>query len=176
MVAGILLMNKSFGEVLRELRQNRKFSQRQLAIKYGVLQGKEYGATTSLVAAWESNSRNPTKETVNLIAQAIQATDIEHDALLIAAGYLPTHGTTGIYDTGCVSIPNNTAGAVEVALRVTQDIPEQGKRQVLDFVECVKAHYENRPHEPLTAGDIIACLHPEFTKEMQDAIKPKARE
>jgi transcriptional regulator with XRE-family HTH domain len=133
--------SEELAEIMRQATASR--SQRQVAKEAQVSQGTIGNMLMGMV---------PSRDVITRVAQAI---GVPVTSMLKAAGY-------EIVDTPT---------AVELALRATEDIPEQGKRQVLDFVECVKAHYENKPHEPLTAGDIIACLHPEFTKEMQDNVQ-----
>jgi transcriptional regulator with XRE-family HTH domain len=84
-------MSETFSEILKRIRTDRGLSQRQVAIKYGVLQGKEHGATTSLIAAWEYGARQPSRKTIDLLAEALHLTPAEHDELLMAAGFMPEH-------------------------------------------------------------------------------------
>lgn len=118
-------MRETFGEVLRRLRLARGLSQRQVAIRYGILQGKEHGATTSLISGWESNSRNATRDSIALLAQALKAAPEEHDELLIAAGYLPKS--------------SDAVSAVYVALRSAGDISDLSKQMIRDYVEKIVA-------------------------------------
>lgn len=160
---------------MRQMRTDRKLSQRQLAIKYGVLLGKEYGATASLVAGWESNSRKPTTDTIATIAEAIKATEAEHDVMLMSAGYLPIHGRTGLDATKeCVSIPSDAKGAVVVALRAATDIPDEGKEYIHRFTELVVKNFKEGRDGSIDPLEMIAIMSPEseqFTQEMQEMVR-----
>lgn len=79
----------TFGAVLRKLRQRRDWSQRSLAFKYGQLQGKPEGIATSVIAAWESDRRKPSKAVIGDLGKALRATPQERDEMLVAAGFLP---------------------------------------------------------------------------------------
>lgn len=82
----------NFGRTLRRLREEKGFSQHQLAYKYGYLLGKEYGVTPSQIASWESGRRRASRKAIGILGKALKATPEEHDELLIAAGFVPEGG------------------------------------------------------------------------------------
>lgn len=86
---GVIMTDKTFGKTLRAIREAKGLSQHQLAIKYGWLQGKEYGVTPSIIAQLESGHRNPSRDTIALLAKALESTQAEEADLLLSAGLLP---------------------------------------------------------------------------------------
>lgn len=85
----VIMEKATFGKRLRALRTSRDWSQRTLAYKYGQLLGKEEGVATSVIAAWESDKRKPSRTVIAQLATALRATDSEHESMLLAAGFVP---------------------------------------------------------------------------------------
>ena len=74
-----------FGDVLREKRQSRhRISQSKLA--------ELAGFDHSYVSRLETGARNPTREAVEFLADALNLDQRERAELLVAAGFTP-HGT-----------------------------------------------------------------------------------
>ncbi len=71
----------SFGRVLKRFREERRVSQSKLA--------KRAGFDHSYVSRLESAARTPTRDAVEQLAEALELTGVEHDELLVAAGFLP---------------------------------------------------------------------------------------
>jgi transcriptional regulator with XRE-family HTH domain len=71
----------SFAEALRESRERQRLSQSRLAAAAGF--------DHSYVSRLESGSRTPTRDAVTKLGQALSLDDIETDALLAAAGFMP---------------------------------------------------------------------------------------
>lgn len=72
----------TFGETLARLRQQRGLSQSRL--------GVEAEIDHSYVSKLESHQRNPSRDAVCALAEALTLTPGERDLLLITAGYLPS--------------------------------------------------------------------------------------
>jgi transcriptional regulator with XRE-family HTH domain len=70
-----------FGGVLKEFREARKVSQSKLALRAGF--------DHSYVSRLESGARTPTRDAVDQLATALELTGIQHDELLVSAGFLP---------------------------------------------------------------------------------------
>lgn len=88
------------------------------------------GLQTSISAAyWKdmADGRVPSQEIIERIAEAMP--DVDENELLTAAGYSPK-----IAEMDAVQ-------AVEFALRGQKTIPEEGKRQILEFVEEMQEKY-----------------------------------
>ncbi len=73
---GVFVMPKTFGELLRELRNARGWSGEYLADEAGVTQG--------LISKYETLGRKPKPETIHKLAKAL---DVDPAPLLFAAGY-----------------------------------------------------------------------------------------
>ena len=71
----------AFGGVLKEFREGRRVSQSKLA--------QRAGFDHSYVSRLESGARTPTRDAVDQLAQALELTGVQHDELLVAAGFLP---------------------------------------------------------------------------------------
>lgn len=86
-----VLMSKqmSFGHLLRLYRESKGMSQRQVAMKYGRLQGKPDGATPSVVAQLEIGHRHPSKRTIDLLVASMMLSQEQQNNLLLSAGYAP---------------------------------------------------------------------------------------
>jgi len=120
-------MSNTFGDVLKRIRSEKGLSQRQIAIKYGIIQGKEHGATTSHIAAWEYGSRKPRRKSIDLLVLALHLTDAEHAELLIAAGFMPENQ------------PSLHEAFVLLKERIkTSDFTDETKSGFLKFVEEVE--------------------------------------
>lgn len=81
MVAGTREQASAFGSVLKGFREARRVSQSKLA--------KRAGFDHSYVSRLESGARTPTRDAVDQLAQALELAGVQHDELLVAAGFLP---------------------------------------------------------------------------------------
>ncbi len=118
MVAQQQESGSSFGGALKSLRETRRVSQSKLARKAGF--------DHSYVSRLESGARTPTRDAVEHLALALELDGIEHDELLVSAGYLPREVTSLL------------AGEPEItevlSLLQNADVPEEYRvsmRQVL---------------------------------------------
>lgn len=73
----------AFGDLLQRHRERLRLSQTALAERLGL--------THSAVNRWESGSRNPTRESIGLLSEALRLTAADHDAMLVAAGFAAIH-------------------------------------------------------------------------------------
>src|SRR5699024_11137132 len=71
----------TFGKALKGFREGRRVSQSKLA--------KRAGFDHSYVSRLESGARTPTRDAVELLAQALELSGVQHDELLVSAGFLP---------------------------------------------------------------------------------------
>lgn len=81
MVAAVERGELLFGGVLKGFREARKVSQSKLALRAGF--------DHSYVSRLESGARTPTRDAVDQLATALELTGIQHDELLVSAGFLP---------------------------------------------------------------------------------------
>jgi transcriptional regulator with XRE-family HTH domain len=132
----------TFGETLRIIRKNRGLSQRHLGLKYGRLQGKEDGVAASVISQWESNSRVPSPDTIEIIAKALSANEEEHDQLLMSAGYMPKYGKLATHKDCIQLYPSDSVKTISAALRVTIDLSDEGKQQIIDFTKKIKEKHQ----------------------------------
>jgi transcriptional regulator with XRE-family HTH domain len=70
-----------FGGALKAFRETRQVSQSKLA--------KRAGFDHSYVSRLESGARTPTREAVEQLAIALELDGVQHDELLVSAGFLP---------------------------------------------------------------------------------------
>ena len=77
-----LTTGTQFPHALREFRLRMRVSQNHLA--------RAAGFDHSYLSRLEIGDRNPTCETVHSLARAMQLSDTDTDALLVAAGFFPT--------------------------------------------------------------------------------------
>jgi transcriptional regulator with XRE-family HTH domain len=108
-----------FTQALKRVRNKYGLSQFQLAIKLG--------KTPSKIAQYESGQRNPTRIGIAEIVEALKATQAEHDELLLAAGFLPEG-----------ELPLEVIESVQIVLGRNQSVPEEGRKQILDFIRAIK--------------------------------------
>jgi transcriptional regulator with XRE-family HTH domain len=108
----------AFGGVLKGVREARRVSQSKLA--------KRAGFDHSYVSRLESGARTPTREAVEQLATALELEGVQHDELLVAAGFLPRE------------VSSLLAGEPEItevlSLLQNTDVPEEYRlsmRQVL---------------------------------------------
>ena len=73
---------KSFGSLLKELRESRGLSQSKL--------GRRCGASHATISRLESGDRVPSRAMVSRLARAMSLDDIESAWLFAAAGFWPT--------------------------------------------------------------------------------------
>lgn len=118
MVAQIRETEMAFGGVLKGFREARRVSQSKLA--------KRAGFDHSYVSRLESGARTPTREAVEQLANALELEGIQHDELLVSAGFLPRE------------VSSLLAGEPEItevlSLLQNADVPEEYRssmRQVL---------------------------------------------
>lgn len=118
MVAQIRETEMAFGCVLKGFRETRRVSQSKLA--------KRAGFDHSYVSRLESGARTPTREAVEQLANALELEGIQHDELLVSAGFLPRE------------VSSLLAGEPEItevlSLLQNADVPEEYRssmRQVL---------------------------------------------
>ena len=71
----------AFGGVLKSFREGRRVSQSKLAARAGF--------DHSYVSRLESGARTPTREAVDQLAIALELEGVQHDELLVSAGFLP---------------------------------------------------------------------------------------
>jgi len=104
-----------FGELIREILNKNGLTLRAAALK-----------TKISAAYWNdmADGRVPSEEIIDRIAAAFP--DIDANELRIAAGYSPKTDEM------------DAVQAVEFALRGQNKIPEEGKRQILEFVRRVQ--------------------------------------
>ena len=91
------------------------------------------GLKSSISAAyWKdmSDGRVPSEEMIEKIAASFE--DVDENELRVAAGYAPVPGRL------------DAVKAVEFALRGHKDIPDEGKRQILEFVGRIEQNYRRR--------------------------------
>jgi transcriptional regulator with XRE-family HTH domain len=74
-----------FAVTLKEIRERHGYSQFKLALAIG--------KTPSKITQYEQDVRKPTRHGIAELVAAMKATPEEHDELLVAAGFLPDHGT-----------------------------------------------------------------------------------
>ena len=75
-------MSKTFAAVLAELRTGRGLSQSRLA--------HEAGFDHSYISRLEAGKREPSRETVLVLAEVMGLANVDLDRLLVAAGFRPT--------------------------------------------------------------------------------------
>lgn len=88
------------------------------------------GLKSSISAAyWKdmSDGRVPSEDVISRISECFE--DLDENDLRIAGGYAPKPENM------------NAVKAVEFALRGQQNIPDEGKRQILDFVKEMEDRY-----------------------------------
>jgi transcriptional regulator with XRE-family HTH domain len=81
MVAQMRETVAEFGGVLKAFREARRVSQSKLA--------KRAGFDHSYVSRLESGARTPTRDAVEQLADALELDGVQHDELLVSAGFLP---------------------------------------------------------------------------------------
>ena len=108
-----------FGNIMRSFLEREGMTLRAAALKSGVS-----------AAYWKDmgDGRVPSEEILEKISVAFEQLDINE--LRAAAGYLPRTGDI------------DAVRAVEFALRGHNNIPAEGKRQILDFVRKVEETYK----------------------------------
>jgi len=79
-------MSEDFGGLLKRCREMRSVSQSKLA--------ERAGFDHSYVSRLESGARTPTRDAVDRLGEALTLNQIERDAMLAAAGFLPRDVTS----------------------------------------------------------------------------------
>lgn len=114
-------VSRSFGELIKEF------------LKRNSLTFRAAGLGSSISAAyWKdmSDGRVPSEEVIEKISQCYE--DLDENELRIAAGY-------------CVKLENlDAVKAVEFALRAQKSIPDEGKKQIIDFVHQMQERYSDQ--------------------------------
>jgi hypothetical protein len=91
------------------------------------------GFKSSVSAAyWKdmSDGRVPSEEMISKMAESFK--ELDENELRLAAGYAPVAGNVG------------AVKAVEFALRSQDNISDEGKKQILDFVKKIEKKYEKQ--------------------------------
>lgn len=114
-------VSKAFGEKISEFLHENKLTFRAAGL-----------ASSISAAYWKdmSDGRVPSEDIIARVAESFEGLD-END-LRIAAGYSPKF--QGL----------DAAEAIGVVLRGQDSIPEEGKRQILDFVKEVEQRYAKK--------------------------------
>ena len=107
-----------FGRLIREFLDQHGLTLRAAALQSGIS-----------AAYWKDmgDGRVPSEDVLTKITTAFD--DLDINELRAAAGYLPRPGDV------------DAVRAVEFALRGHADIPDEGKRQILDFVKKIEKKY-----------------------------------
>lgn len=111
-------VSPEFGRVISELLAKNNLTFRGAGLKSSIS-----------AAYWKdmSDGRVPSEEMIEKISESFE--DVDENELRAAAGYAPVPGRV------------NAVKAVEFALRGQQNIPEEGKKQILDFVRKMEEKY-----------------------------------
>ncbi len=117
--------NNKFSVKLNELLVKYNFTQSQLAIKMY--------QTPSKMNQYVRGKRNPTRRSINEIAEALHCTREEHDDLLMAAGFLPESDNLDIFER------------VDIALR--GELSTQAIDELKDFIRELKSKNERSDSE-----------------------------
>ncbi len=114
-------VSKAFGELISEFLQRNSLTFRAAGL-----------ASSISAAYWKdmSDGRVPSEDVIAQISSGFD--DLDANDLRIAAGYAPRIETM------------DTIKAVEFALRGHDSIPDEGKRQILDFVRDMEKRYEGQ--------------------------------
>lgn len=130
-------LSMSFGASLKRIRESKGLSQHQLAYKYGFVQGKEFGATGSQIAHWEKDRRHPSRETVNLLCNALGASPDECNELMMSAGYMPESEADPLDGIKNILFRTNTPGPLS----------DKDKARILEVIEDIKKEMEGESAE-----------------------------
>lgn len=114
-------VSPEFGRVIKELLANHNLT----------LRGAGFRSNIS-AAYWKdmSDGRVPSEEIIEKIAESFD--DVEENELRAAAGYAPIPGQA------------DAVKAVEFALRGQENISEEGKQQILNFVKKIEQNYRDK--------------------------------
>ncbi len=107
-----------FGEKIKSFLQNRGLTFRAASLKSGIS-----------AAYWKdmADGRVPSEAVIDKIAESFE--DLDVNELRIAAGLLPKPGEF------------DAVRAVEFALRGNAELPDEGKRQIIEFVKKIQRKY-----------------------------------
>lgn len=111
-------VSMAYGQLIDEFLTRNKLTFRAAAL-----------ASSISAAYWKdmSDGRVPSEEVISKISGSFD--DLDENDLLIAAGYAPKTERM------------DAVKAVEFALRGQKSIPDEGKRQILDFVKEMQTRY-----------------------------------
>lgn len=111
-------VSPELGRIIKEFLQRNRLTLRNAALKSGIS-----------AAYWKdiSDGRVPSDTVIARICAAFP--ELDENELRIAAGYAPKVEEL------------DTVKAVEFALRGHTDIPEEGKRQIIEFVKEIQQRY-----------------------------------
>lgn len=114
-------VSKDFGALIKSFMERNSLTFRAAALESSIS-----------AAYWKdmSDGRVPSEEVIAKISESFE--DLDENELRLAAGY-------GINPTNMDAVK-----AVEIALRANRGIPEEGMRQILDFVKEVEDRYGKR--------------------------------
>jgi len=114
-------VSQEFGRLIRDILKSRGLTFRAAGFVSGIS-----------AAYWKdmADGRVPSEEVIARISSSFD--EIDENELRLAAGYAP------------LADRSDAVKAVEFALRGHRSIPEEGKRQILDFVRKIQAEYSDR--------------------------------
>lgn len=114
-------VSPEFGKLIRDILAGNNLTFRAAGLKSSVS-----------AAYWKdmSDGRVPSEEVIEKIAESIE--NVDENELRAAAGYAPKPGRV------------DPVKAVEFALRGQKNIPEEGKKQILDFVLKIEEKYRKK--------------------------------
>ncbi|MFC5450806.1 helix-turn-helix domain-containing protein [Paenibacillus aestuarii] len=132
-----------FGNRIRQLRQLRNYSLREL----GALSGVSYSFINSI----ENNRFHPSRETVIALADALSAPD--KDELLLLAGFAPTEGVDSA-EAVSSSVPAESQGRLEgnevddpeisLFFKDFKSAPKERRDEMLRFWQFIKENEQAR--------------------------------
>lgn len=114
-------VSPEFGKIIKDLLVTQNLTFRGAGFKSNIS-----------AAYWKdmSDGRVPSEEIIEKIAESFD--DVDENDLRAAAGYAPIHGQA------------DAVKAVEFALRGQEAIPEEGKKQILEFVRKIEQNYREK--------------------------------
>lgn len=108
-----------FGKLIKDFLRDNGLTFRAAGFKSGIS-----------AAYWKdmSDGRVPSEDVMEKIAQSFD--NLDENEVRAAAGYAPKQGKV------------DAVKAVEFALRGQKNIPEEGRQQILDFVQKIESKYQ----------------------------------
>ncbi|MEN6521823.1 MAG: hypothetical protein ABFD46_11825 [Armatimonadota bacterium] len=114
-------VSPEFGKIIKDLLASQSLTFRGAGFKSNIS-----------AAYWKdmSDGRVPSEEIIEKIAESFEGVD--ENEMRAAAGYAPVYGRA------------DAVKAVEFALRGQETIPEEGKKQILEFVKKIEQNYRKK--------------------------------